>query len=169
VRRTLSNQRGAVSVDLAVSSLMFLVALVAVFDFGRMYYYQSRLTYAVTQSARIASADNIIDDAVDSAANLSRADSIVLTIKQLSGFDGLSEADIDVISLGAGGATIAGAGGPGDVVTVTATYRVDVIAPYLSALFDDGAYEFSATTTFRNEELPEATLRTFQADAPPVA
>ena len=51
---------------------------------------------------------------------------------------------------------MAGPGGPGDVVTVRASYRVEVISPYLYRFFDHGIYEFEALTSFRNEEYPEA-------------
>jgi len=139
---------------MAVSSVLLLAALLAVFDFGRMFYYQSRLKYAVSQSTRFATTGNVLDDPNEPGSSLSRAQSIVVMIKQLSGFTGMADSDITIESLGASGAITPGAGGPGDVVSVTANYRIGLVAPYLSPLFDGGKWAFSATTTFRNEELP---------------
>jgi hypothetical protein len=150
---------------MAVSSLLFFAALLAVFDFGRMFYYQSRLKYAVSQSTRFATTGNVLDNPDDPGNSLSRADSIVAMIKQLSGFSGMTDSDITIVSFGSGGAVIPGAGGPGDVVSVTANYRIGLIAPYLTPLFHEGRWEFSATTTFRNEEFPDGQQAAIQAEA----
>lgn len=146
---------GSVSVEMAISSILFFTALLAVFDFGRMFYYQSRLKYAVSQSTRFATTGNVLENPDQPGSALARAESIVVMIKQLSGFAGMSDSDITIVSFGSDGAVNAGAGGPGDVVSVTANYRVSLIAPYLAPLFDQGRWEFSATTTFRNEEFPD--------------
>ena len=152
--RTPRPVRGSVSIEMAVSSLLFFAALLAVFDFGRMFFYQSRLKYAVSQSTRFATTGNVLDDPNEPGSSLSRAQSIVVMIKQLSGFSGMEDADITIVSFGSSGAITPGAGGPGDVVSVTASYRIGLIAPYLSPLFANGKWAFSATTTFRNEEFP---------------
>jgi len=155
VRSVKRNQRGAVSIEIAVSSVVLFASLLSVFDFGRMYFYQSRLKYAVSQATRFATIGNVIEDPNNPGSDLSRADSIVVMIRELSGFVDMADGDISVVSLAGDGSQVPGAGGPGDVVSVTATYRIAVVAPYLSALFDEGSYEFSATTTFRNEEFPD--------------
>jgi len=165
--RTVRGQRGSVSIEMAVSSLLFFAALLAVFDFGRMFYYQSRLKYAVSQSTRFATTGNVLDDPNEPGSSLSRAESIATMIKQLSGFSGMSDADITIVSFGAGGAVVPGAGGPGDVVSVTANYRIGLIAPYLAPLFDEGRWAFSATTTFRNEEFPEGQQAAIPAATSP--
>ena len=37
---------------------------------------------------------------------------------------------------------------------VTATYRVPLVAPYLASMFAGGRFEFTCSTTMRNEEFP---------------
>ena len=144
---------GIVSIEMAMSSVMFLAALLAVFDFGRMYFFHSRLTHAVSQATRFATAGNTLEDPLDPGTNLSRTESIALMIRELSGFSDLGDVDIDIVHIGPSGVTLVGAGGPGDVVTVTASYRLGIIAPYLAPIFEEGVFELSAATAFRNEEL----------------
>jgi Flp pilus assembly protein TadG len=153
--RSLQSQRGAVSVEIALASVLFCATLLAVFDFGRMYYYQSRLKHAVSQATRFATTGNTLEDPDNPGITLSRVDSILLMIRQLSGFAELPSEDVTIVAISSGGTETPGAGGPGDVVTVTVQYRVDILTPYLAPLFDQGQYHFSATTSFRNEEFPE--------------
>jgi hypothetical protein len=149
-----SGQLGIVSIEMAISSVMFFAALLAVFDFGRMYFFHSRLTHAVSQATRFATAGNTLEDPLEPGTNLSRAESISLMIRELSGFSDLGDADIEIVHIGPSGVTLVGAGGPGDVVTVTANYRIGIIAPYLAPIFEAGVFELSAATAFRNEEIP---------------
>jgi hypothetical protein len=151
----LQSQRGVVSVEIALASVLFCATLLAVFDFGRMYYYQARLKYAVSQATRFATTGSMLEDPDNPGNTLSRVDSILLMIRQLSGFAELPSEDVTIVAISPGGAETAGAGGPGDVVTVTVQYRVELITPYLAPLFEDGLYQFSATTSFRNEEFPD--------------
>jgi TadE-like protein len=148
-----NRQKGAVIAEFAIGSVVFLMSTIAIFDFGRMYHYQSRLKFAVSQATRFATTGNTLEDPDHPGTQLSRADSIVAMIRQLSRFD-IPDGDIDVEATSSSGAVVAGAGGPGDIVTVTAHYQVRVIAPYLSVLFPDGEFHCSATTTFKNEEFP---------------
>jgi hypothetical protein len=50
------------------------------------------------------------------------------------------------------GNVVNNSGGPGDIVTVSVTYHVTVLAPWLRNLFPGGTYTFTCSTTFRNEE-----------------
>ena len=156
--RRSSRQRGVVSIEMAISSVLFFATLLAVFDFGRMYFFQSRLKYAVSQATRFATTGNALEDPLNPGTPLSRAESIVVMIRELSGFGDLTDEDIDIIHLGAGGVMLPGAGGPGDVVTVTANYEIPMVAPYIGAIFPDGRFAFSAATTFRNEEFPNVAF-----------
>lgn len=144
--------RGVISVEMAISGVMFFAALLAVLDFGRMYFFQSRLTYAVSQATRFATMGDTLERPTGPGASVSRAQSISRMIRELSGFDDLGDDDIDIVHIGPGAVTVAGAGGPGDVVTVTASYRIDIMAPHVAALFDGGVFRISAATTARNEQ-----------------
>ena len=143
--------------EVALGSVVFFALLLAIFDFGRMYHCQSRLKFAVSQATRFATTGNTVEDPSQPGQQLSRAASIKTMIRQLSGYE-IPDADIDISSIDGAGATVPGAGGPGDVVSVTSTDRVDVVAPLLSSMFEDGRDDFSATTSFRNEEFPQARI-----------
>ena len=147
-------QRGALVLEMAIVGSIFTMMLLGIMDFGRIYYCESTLKYAVSQGARFATTGAVLED--ENSDAMSREDSIIYMIRQLAGFSDLTVDDIGMTAVTSDGATVAGAGGPGDVVTVRAAYRVEVISPYLFPFFDEGRYEFEALTSFRNEEFPEA-------------
>ena len=149
-----NREHGAVLIETALASVVFAMLLFAIFDFGRMFYFQARLQHAVSQSTRFATTGNTLADPNNPGTQMSREDSIKSMIKQLSGIQGFGPNDITINTIAPDGSLIAGAGAPGDVVTVSATWRIPVVAPFLSALFPGGQYQFTATTTFRNEEFP---------------
>ncbi len=153
-----SKERGSVLIETALTTVVFSMLLFAIFDFGRMYYFQSRLQHAVSQSTRYATTGNTMEDPNAPGQQMSREDSIMHMIKALSGIEGFGPNDIVIQSMNAGGVIVAGAGGPGSVVTVRASWRVPILAPFLHAMFEGGEYEFSATTSFRNEEFPTSAL-----------
>jgi hypothetical protein len=148
-------QKGSVMVEIALGSVVFFALTIGIFDLGRMYHYQARLKFAVSQATRFATTGNTLEDSGNPGTQLSRADSIIYMIRELSGFD-IPSADIEISAITGSGATVAGAGSPGDVVVVTATHRVNVITPFLSSMFEEGQFEFHATTSFRNEEFPDS-------------
>ena len=151
----LHRQKGSIAAEVALGSLVFFAVLITISDFGRMYHCKSRLKYAVTQATRFATTGNTVADPHHPGAQLSRTDSIKAMIRELSRFN-IDDGDIAIVSIDSAGRATPGAGGPGDIVTVTATFRVDVVAPLLSALL--GKYELSATTSFKNKDFPVAPL-----------
>jgi hypothetical protein len=55
--RTISDDRGAVAVEFAMGAPVFFAMLFAIFEFGRMFFYQGSLRFAVEQAGRIAMAE----------------------------------------------------------------------------------------------------------------
>ncbi len=157
MHRPRNREHGAVLIETALASVVFAMLLFAIFDFGRMFYFQSRLQHAVSQSTRFATTGNTLEDPNNPGTQMSRVDSIVIMIKQLSGIEGFAADDIQINTVAPDGTLIAGAGAPGDIVTVSATWRIPIVAPFLGAMFPGGLYQFTATTTFRNEEFPGGT------------
>jgi hypothetical protein len=149
-------QKGSVVVEMALAGAIFFAVLFGIFDFGHVFYCESTLKYAVSQAARFGTTGNHIVDAADPDTKLSREESILHIIRDLSGFKNLGPGDVVISAVTGGGAPMAGAGGPGDVVTVRAQYEVPLISPYLYPLFDGGRYRFEVVTTFKNEEFPQA-------------
>jgi Flp pilus assembly protein TadG len=149
-----NHQHGALVLEMGIVGAIFIMLILGVMDFSRIYYCQSTLKYAVSQGARFATTGGALED--ENEELLTREESIVLMIRELAGFSDFADDDIYITAVTSGGATVVGPGGPGDVVTVRAEYRVDVLSPYLYHFFTDGRYTFEAVTTFRNEEFPEA-------------
>lgn len=148
--------RGAVVVETALGSVLFFALLFGIFDFGHVFYCQSTLRYAVSQAARYGTTGNTLPDEDNPGTRMSREDSILTVIRDLTGFSDLDPSDVSVSAVTSGGALVAGAGGPGDLVTVRSEYGVSLISPYLSRIFSDGVYRFEVVTTFKNEEFPTA-------------
>jgi hypothetical protein len=151
---TRQKQRGSVVVETALGSVLFFALLFGIFDFGHVFYCESTLKYAVSQAARFGTTGNTLPNEDNPGTQLSREDSILTVIRDLTGFQDLDPSDITVSAVTSGGAQVAGAGGPGDLVTVRAAYGVSLISPYLSRVFSDGVYRFEIVTTFKNEEFP---------------
>ena len=81
---------------------------------------------------------------------MSRAESIVQKINQVSpGFD-IDPAQVTIIGPGGSGDP----GGPGDVVTIQVDYTVDLVAPLIADLFPTSQHEFSINLLARNEPFP---------------
>jgi Flp pilus assembly protein TadG len=156
MRMSRSKERGGVVVELAFAGVLFFAVLFGVFDFGHMFYRESTLKYAVSQAARFATTGGQLPDEDNPGTLMSREDSILSVIRDLTGFTDLGPSDITISAVSGGGSAIVGAGGPGDVVTVRAQYAVPIISPYLSPVFEDGVYRFEVVTTFKNEEFPQA-------------
>ncbi len=147
-----TQQKGSTVVEVALASVVLIVLIAGLIDFGRVGYTRSRLKYAVSQAARFATTGNTMDDPSNPGQKLSRHDSVITLIRSLSGLSDPARLTVSMQAVTPDGRTIPGAGGPGDVVTVRATYRLQLVAPYLTAMFPGGEFDISAATTFRNEE-----------------
>ena len=147
-----ARQTGSTVVEVAVASVVLIVLIAGLIDFGRVGYARSRLKYAVSQAARFATTGNAVDDPANPGHKLSRPDSVVTLIQSLSGLSDSSRLIVSMEAVTPDGRTIPGPGGPGDVVTVRASYRLQLVAPYLTAMFPGGEFAVTAATTFRNEE-----------------
>jgi Flp pilus assembly protein TadG len=142
--------RGSIFVETAFTTAAFVLLLLAVMDLARMQYYRVSLAHAVSQAARFATTGNTLS--ASDGSSMSREDAIIAKIKQLSLNINLDPSDVDITSRDGQGVVHQGAGGPGDVVTVQVTYDVPVVAPVLRGFFPQGRYEFTCSTSFRNEE-----------------
>jgi hypothetical protein len=146
------SERGTVTIEVAFASVLLLALVLGIVDFARMHFCRSRLQYAVSQATRFAVIGNSLPNPGNPSQQLSRGDSIVHLIRNLSGLPNIQSSDVSISSINANGQSAAGPGGPGDVVTVLATYRVPLVAPYLASAFENNEYEFQCVTSFRNEE-----------------
>ncbi len=161
-------QGGAAMIELALAVVVFMILVIGVLDFGRVGYARSRLKYAVTQATRFATTGNALVDPNNPGQQLSRLESVKSMVMSLSGLSDVNKLSILITAVTEDGRQLQGPGGPGDVVTVRANYRVKLVAPFLAPILPGGELEISASTTFRNEEfnqnvaralLPQAALR----------
>jgi hypothetical protein len=133
-----------------VAGVIFFVLLTGALDLARMQYYRATLRHAVTQGTRFAITGRTLKDS--NGDSLTRDASIAAMIEKES--MGIV-ADHDPIQISARdgmGNVVVGSGGPGDIVTVSITYHVTVVAPGLKRLFPGGMYSFTCSSSFRNEE-----------------
>jgi hypothetical protein len=150
-------ERGAVTVETAFASVFLVLLLTAITDFANMHYTRSTLQHAVSQATRFAVTGNTVVDPNDSSKRLSREASILHLVRKISGLTSFDEGDIEIYVVGADGGLTPGPGGPGDVIMVRASYRVDIVTPGLATLFPNGEYSFTCSTRFRNEEFTSVT------------
>jgi Flp pilus assembly protein TadG len=141
---------GSVSVEAALGGFVFLVLIMATLDLGRMQYYRATLRHAVSQGTRYATTGQTMTNANGDAQT--RDASIAGMIQNLSMGINVPHEPIQISARDGMGNVIAGSGGPGDVVTVSITYHVPVLAPVLRNFFPSATYTFTCTTSFRNEE-----------------
>ena len=145
------NCAGTVIVEVALTCIVILMLILGIMDFSRMHFSQSRLQYAVSQSTRFATIGSTLTDS--SGKPMSRQASIVQMIRSLSKLGDLQDSDIKITATNAtSGKTADGPGGPGDIVTVAATYHVPLVAPYLAPAFTGRQFTFTCATSYRNEE-----------------
>lgn len=158
-------QKGSVVVETALASVVFFMLVVGILDFGRMQYLRSNLQHAVSQSTRFATLGSTLEDPNSPGNKLSREESIRYMIQKLASLPDLQSSDIKIGAISTDGTVTPGAGGPGDVITVQATYRVSLVAPYLYLAFPDGQYMFTCSTSFRNEEFGAVSSATTDSNA----
>ena len=151
-------QHGAVIVEVALAVIVLITFISATFDFAHMHYARSSLQHAVSQATRFAITGSAIKDPNDGTKKLSREASILHLVEKISGISDFEKDDVKIYVVQPNGSLVAGAGGPGDVVMVRATYRIDIITPGLASLFPQGQYAFTCSTRFRNEEFTSASL-----------
>ncbi len=145
-------ERGAVIVETALACVILMLVITAIFDFAHMHYARSSLQHAVSQATRYAITGSTVADPNDNTKKLSREASIKYLVEKISGITDFANEDIRIYVVQSNGSLVAGPGGPGEVVMVRASYRIDLITPGIAALFPEGEYAFTCSTRFRNEE-----------------
>jgi len=139
-------------VETALALPVLIVLILSIFDFARIHHTRTRLQDAVSQATRFAITGRQLADPSRPGVMLSRKDSVLRVLRDLSGISDLTESDIKITSVGDNGVVSSGPGGPGDVVIVEVSYSVEVLTPVLSVWFPEKRYRFTCSSRFRNEE-----------------
>jgi Flp pilus assembly protein TadG len=128
---------------------VFLLLLLALIDFSRLFYVEVTLQNAVRQAGRYAITGNHMPDPKHQGQNLSRVNSIIQVAQNAA--QGLDVSAIQVSSLGGGKGS---AGGPGDTVTIALTTNLKLMTGFVAQYFKNGTYTFTVSVSFKNESFP---------------
>lgn len=141
-------------VELAFTLLLFIFLCFAVLEFGHLFFVEMNVQNAVQEAARYGSTGNHLPDPKHPGSSLSRVISITDTLKNNS--IGVQFSNIQISSLLGGAGS---AGGPGDLMTITATVNMPLMTPLIAPLFPHGQYTFNASVTVKNEPFPPSLTK----------
>ena len=149
LRRKSRSEDGQSLVEFAFAVSMFAFLVFAAFDFGHLYFVEMDVQNAIQEAARYGSTGNHLPDPKHPGNSLSRVTSIINTLK--SDAMGVQFSNIQVSSLNGGSGS---GGGPGDMLTVSATVNMPLMTPLVAQFFPNGQYTFTANVTVKNEPFP---------------
>ena len=153
LRRSRSEE-GQSLVEFALTSLMFFFLMFAVFDFGHLFFEEMDVQYSLQEAVRYGSTGNHLPDPKNAGKTLSRVASITDTFE--NSVMGATISNIQISSsLGGSGS----AGGPGDMLTVTATASTPLMTPLIAQLFPNGQFTFTQSITVKNEPFPPSETK----------
>ena len=129
-------------VEFALVAPLFFLLVFGIVDFGRLFFVQETVQYALRQAGRYAVTGQ---HQTNGTNTLPRVQSIINVAQQYA--VGIPLTGIMVTS---GGATNY-AGKPGDEMTISLVTSLPLITPGIAAFFPNGIYTFTTSVTFRNE------------------
>jgi Flp pilus assembly protein TadG len=139
--RVVRAKAGNAMVEFALVLPLFLLLTFGVLDFGRLFWTQETLSYALREAGRYA----VTGQHQTSGTNtVSRVQSIINIAQQYSA--GIPITGVTVTS---GGVTNF-AGGPGDTVVISMTTGLRLLTP-IGMYFPNNTYTFTTSVGFRNE------------------
>ena len=145
------NRKGQAVVELSLVLPVFLLVIIGIFDFGRALHCWSSLNHQCVQAARAASKRNnqlVARNLFLSTTHTSLAD--VQKIFWDSRSPIMNKSDYDSINWDA-----TGVGSNNDTVTVSATFNLTLMTPFLASLVGEssknGAIKISASATEKKE------------------
>jgi hypothetical protein len=140
------SEEGESIVEFAIVSLLFVFLVLAIIDFGHLCFVQVEVQNALQEAARYGSTGNHLPNPAIPGTTLSRVISITDIFQQ--NVLGVQTPSIQVSSLSGGAAS---AGGPGDMLTISATVTMPLMTPLIARMFPGGEYTFTTSTTIMNE------------------
>ena len=143
------SRSGQSLVEFALVAPLFFLLVFGITDFGRLFFTQETLQFALREAGRYAvTGQHMANPDTSVGGNLSRVDSIK-TIAQQKAVGIITDPSQIVVS--SGGVT-GFAGNPGDTVVVSLTTDLKLITPMIGRFFGaNQTYHFTVQTTFRNE------------------
>ena len=151
-------QSGATIVEMAIVTPVFLLVLLALVEFGLMFFVTLTMQYAVREGARYAvTGQSNLDPNTASqqryAAVIQRIRSSSMGLYNKLGQDGKSAPVISVNGTTYQSSTYGNAmfGAAGGIVVLKLDCYWKVTTPLISTFFPDGKYHFVVAATMRNE------------------
>ena len=146
--RALRSRSGQSLVEFALVAPLFFLLVFGITDFGRLFFTQETLQFALREAGRYAVTGQHMADPNKAGSNLSRVASIK-AIAQQNAIGMITDPSAILIS---SGGVPNYAGGPGDTVVVSLTTNLKLITPMIGRFFGPSqTYTFTVQTTFRNE------------------
>ena len=147
-----ANDSGQTLVETAISLSVFLLLVMGTMDFGYLFCTKTTLQNAVRQGGRYAITGQCIL-AGDGSCSKTRYNSIMQIVQDTS--TGIVKSgEISITCQDKGGGCPNGAGGPGDIVTITVTHPYTFLTGVIKGFFPGKAYTIKVTSSFTNEVFP---------------
>jgi hypothetical protein len=142
MRSASSSSDGSTLVEFSLLAPIVIFLFMGVFEFGRFFYTRLTLQHAVREAARFAITGSTMEDPV-TGDPMSRAQSIRQVILEKAATLHLDVEDVTIDP--------PDGGGPSQVVRVSGDFQYDFVTPGLAQMFPDGSYDFSVSTSMKNE------------------
>jgi Flp pilus assembly protein TadG len=146
-----TNEYGGALVETALCLSVFFLLVMGTMDFGYMFSTKVTIQNAVRQAGRYAITGQCIQGTNGCSEN--RYQSILTTAENAS-LGNLTASDITITCTNNGGGCPTLAGGPGDIVTIKATYPYHFMTGPIGAFFTNGSYTLTESASFTNEAFP---------------
>ena len=145
IGRARCGRRGQSAVEFAMVAPLFFLLVFGITDFGRLFFTQVTLQHALREAGRYA----VTGQKYGGGTN--RVDSIKAKAQQYAVGLIQDPSQIHVTSVIGGVNSNNFAGGPGSVVVVSLATKLKFITPFIGHFFPGGVYDFTVSTTFKNE------------------
>lgn len=145
-------QTGATVIEMAIVAPVFLLVLLALIEFGTMFFVTLTMQYAVREGARYAITGQ---DNLDPATKKRQRQVAVIEKIRVSSL-GMYEKVAPAVSVNGrsyepGDYNSSMFGGAGDIIVLRLDCAWTVTTPLIARFFSDGKYRFAVAATMRNE------------------
>ncbi|HEY7292781.1 MAG TPA: TadE/TadG family type IV pilus assembly protein [Vicinamibacterales bacterium] len=160
MRRTISRRligllrdcAGTNMIEAAIVTPLLLLLTFSVVDFASLFYVYLSLENGVSQATRFAVTGQTMTDPGDPSAQLNRAESIKLAMRQATPTITLNDSAFSFSHMSPpAGAWTAGVGGPNDIEKVTVDLDWDLMTPLIRPFFTGGKIHFTVASAMKNE------------------
>jgi Flp pilus assembly protein TadG len=143
---------GTNMIEAAIITPLLLLLSFSIVDFASMFYVYLALENGVSQATRFAVTGQTMTNPLDPTAQLNRAESIKLAMRQATPTLTIDDSAFTFTFMTPpGGSWSAGTGGPGDIGKVTVDYTWNVMTPLIKPFFPSGQMHFTVSSSMKNE------------------